>query len=183
MDYLQLLNLFASGNFPKNQVFKLQSQTKVVGTLPPNNVFLLLALLLALPMLFITVNSPNLVHQLWEGMKTAKCPMFNFDWDCSWVIFGSLSCYKELKHTKKLLTGHALGNVLIQMQNISFRSSGMLRKQNFEIAVAVNSDTADLTFSFCFLSSPPLFFCFSCPIFFLFCWAWNRLHLSCWENF
>ena len=167
MDYLQLLNLFAPGNFPENQVFKLQSQTKVVGTLPPNTVFLLLARLLALPMLFITVNSPNLVDQLWEGIKTAKCPMFNFDWDCSWVIFGSLSCYKELKQTKTLLTCHALGNVLIEMQNISFWSSGMCRKQNFEIAVGVNSDTADLTFSFSFLSSPPLFFCFSCLIFFL----------------
>ena len=166
MDYLQLLNLFAPGNFPENQVFKLQSQTKVAGTLPRNAVCLLLASLLALPMFFIAVNSLN-VHQLWEGKKTAKCPN-NFDWDCSWVIFRSLSCYKELKHTKTLLTCHALGNVLIQMQNISFRSSGMCRKQNFEIAVGVNSDTADLTFSFRFLSSPPLFFCFSCLIFFSF---------------
>ena len=41
----------------------LQSQTKIVGTLPPNAVFSLLARLLVLPMLFIAVNSPNLVHQ------------------------------------------------------------------------------------------------------------------------
>ena len=97
--------------------------------------FLLLARLLALPMLFIAVTSLN-VHQLWEGKKTAKCPN-NFDWDCSWVIFWSLSWYKELKHTKKLFTGHALGSLLIQMQNISFRSLGMCRKQNFEIVVGV----------------------------------------------
>ena len=72
MDYLQLLNLFAPANFPENQVFMLQSQTKVVGTLPRNVVFLLLARLLALPMLFMAVTSLN-VHQLWEGKKTAKC--------------------------------------------------------------------------------------------------------------
>ena len=136
MDYLQRLNLFAPGNFPENQVFKLQSQTKVAGTLPRNAVCLLLASLLTLPMFFITVNSLN-VHQLWEGKKTAKCPN-NFDWDCSWVIFWSLSWYKELKHTKTLFTGHALGSLLIQMQNISFRSSGMCRKQNFEIVVGVH---------------------------------------------
>ena len=56
----------------------LQSQTKIVGTLPPNAVFWLLARLLVLPMLFIAVNSPNLAHQHWEGKKTAKCPK-NFD--------------------------------------------------------------------------------------------------------
>ena len=77
VDYLQLLNLFAPGNFPENQVFKLQSQTKVAGTHPRNAVCLLLASLLALPMFFIAVNSLN-VHQLWEGKKTAKCPN-NFD--------------------------------------------------------------------------------------------------------
>ena len=56
----------------------LQSQTKIVGTLPPNAVFWLLARLLVLPMLLIAVNSPNLAHQHWEGKKTAKCPN-NFD--------------------------------------------------------------------------------------------------------
>ena len=30
--------------------------------------------LLVLPMLFIAVNSPNLVHQHWKDQKTAKCP-------------------------------------------------------------------------------------------------------------
>ena len=40
------------------------------------------------------------------------------------------------------------------MQNISLRSSGMRRKQNFEIVFGFKSDTAVLTFSFRFLSSP-----------------------------
>ena len=58
----------------------LQSQTKIVGTLPSNAVFFfsLLARLLVLPMLFIAVNSANLVHQHWVGKTTAKCPN-NFD--------------------------------------------------------------------------------------------------------
>ena len=37
-----------------------------------STLFLLLARLLVLPMLFIAVNSPNLAHQHWEGKKTAK---------------------------------------------------------------------------------------------------------------
>ena len=40
----------------------LQSQTKIVGILPLNTVFFLLSYLLSLPMLFIAVHSPNLVH-------------------------------------------------------------------------------------------------------------------------
>ena len=43
-------------------VTERQSQTKIVGTLPFNAVFYLLARLLSLPVLFIAVNS-NLVHQ------------------------------------------------------------------------------------------------------------------------
>ena len=54
----------------------LQSQTKIVGILPLNSIFFLLNLsyLLSLPMLFIAVHSPNLVHQHWKGQKTVKCP-------------------------------------------------------------------------------------------------------------
>jgi len=37
------------------------------------------------------------------------------------------------------------------MQNISLRSSGMRRKQNFEIVFGFKSDTAVLTFTFRFL--------------------------------
>ena len=53
--------------------------------------------------------------------------------------------------------------LLFQMQNISLPSSGMRKKQNF--------DTAVLSFTFHFLSSP--FFCFSCLIFFLFVGVYN----------
>ena len=55
------------------------------------------------------------------------------------VVFWSLTCYKELKLTTKPFTGRTLYLLLIQMQTVSLRSSGMHRKQNF---------------AFCFLSSP-----------------------------
>ena len=50
------------------------------------------------------------------------------------------------------------------MQNISLRSSGMRRKQNFEIVFGFKSDTAVLTFTFRFLSS--LLFSLFLPHFF-----------------
>ena len=50
------------------------------------------------------------------------------------------------------------------MQNISLQSSGMRRKQNFEIVLGVKIDTAVLTFTFHFLSSP--LFLFFLPHFF-----------------
>ena len=53
--------------------------------------------------------------------------------EASQVVFWSLSCYKELKLTTNQFTGCTLHGLLIQMQNISFRSSGVHRKQNFEI--------------------------------------------------
>ena len=43
-------------------------------TLSLNAVFYLLAHLLALPMLYISVNSPNLVHQYYKGEKIINCP-------------------------------------------------------------------------------------------------------------
>ena len=45
------------------QSSKLQSQTKIVGTLRPNPVFSLLVLPLFLSKLFIAAQSPNLVPQ------------------------------------------------------------------------------------------------------------------------
>ena len=66
------------------------------------------------------------------------------------MVFWSLSFYKELKLTTNWFTGRTLCGLLIQMQNISLRSSGMRRKQNFEI----------------FTFSSTLFFRFSCLIFF-----------------
>ena len=50
------------------------------------------------------------------------------------------------------------------MQNISLRSSGMRRKQNFDIVFGFKSDTAVLTFTFGFLSS--LLFSLFLPHFF-----------------
>ena len=50
--------------------------------------------------------------------------------EASRVVFWSLSCYKELKLTTNRFTGGTLRGLLIQMQNISLRSSGMHRKQN-----------------------------------------------------
>ena len=63
------------------------------------------------------------------------------------MVFWSLSCYKGLKLTTNRFTGRTIRGLLIQMQNISLRSSGMRRKQNFAF-------------------SPPLFSRFSCLIFF-----------------
>ena len=51
------------------------------------------------------------------------------------------------------------------MQNISLRSLGMRRKQNFDIVFGFKSDTAVLTFTFRFLSSL-LFFAFLASFFF-----------------
>ena len=51
------------------------------------------------------------------------------------------------------------------MQSMSLRSSGMPRKQNFNIVFGFKSDTAVLTFTFRFFSSP-LFFVFVASSFF-----------------
>ena len=85
--------------------------------------------------------------------------------EASRVVFWSLSCYKELKLTTNLFTGCTLHSLLIQMQNISLRSSGMHRKQTFKIVFRFKSDTAVLTFTFHFLS--PLFLLFLPLLFFL----------------
>ena len=78
------------------------------------------------------------------------------------VVFWSLSCYKELKVTINPVTGSTLCSLLIQIQNISLRSLGIRRSQNF----GFKSDTAVLTFRF--LSSPLFFFSFFLPHFFSF---------------
>ena len=80
------------------------------------------------------------------------------------MVFWSLSCYKELKLTTNWFTGQTLRGLVIQMQNISLRISGMRRKQNFEIVFGFKSDTAVLTFTFRFLSS--LLFSLFLPHFF-----------------
>ena len=90
------------------------------------------------------------------------------------MVFWSLSCYKELKLTTNRFTGRTLRGLLIQMQNISLRSSGMRRIQNF--VFGFKSDTAVLTFSFRFLSS--LLFSLFLPHFFFSCWEFSRLHFG-----
>ena len=80
------------------------------------------------------------------------------------MVFWSLSCNKGLKLTTNRFTGRTLRGLLIQMQNISLRSSGMRRKQNFDIVFGFKSDTAVLTFTFRFLSS--LLFSLFLPHFF-----------------
>ena len=67
--------------------------------------------------------------------------------EASRVVFGSLSCYKELKLTTKLFAGCTLCGLLIQMQNISLRSSGMRRKQNCEIVCLIFFSIAGHYFS------------------------------------
>ena len=64
---------------------------------------------------------------------------------------------------------------LMQMQNISLRSSGRHRKQNFVI-LGFKSDAAVLTFTFLFLSSP-LFSLFVAFFFFNFA-GLERLHFG-----
>ena len=64
--------------------------------------------------------------------------------EASRAVFWSLSCYKELKLTTKLFTGGTLCGLLIQRLNISLRSSGMHRKQNFKIVFGFKSDAAVL---------------------------------------
>ena len=67
--------------------------------------------------------------------------------EASQAVFWSPSCYRELKLTTKSFTGCMLCGLLTQMQNISLQSLVMHRKQNLNF-------------------SPPLFFPFSCLIFF-----------------
>ena len=60
------------------------------------------------------------------------CQKRCFKCKASWAVFWPLPSYKELKRrTTKPFTGCTLGGLLIPIQNISFQSSGMHRKQNF----------------------------------------------------
>ena len=85
----------------------------------------------------ILIRTNSLIHS-WRFCRKTR-------FEASRVAFWSLSCYKELKLTTNRFTGRTLRGLLIQVQNISLRSSSMRRKQN-----------------------PPLFFRFSCLIFFFF---------------
>ena len=54
-----------------------------------------------------------------------------------------------------------------------------MQKSKFRV-FGFKSETAVLTFSFCFLASP--FLSISLPPFFFFCWAFTRLHFG-WVKF
>ena len=83
--------------------------------------------------------------------------------EASQAVLWALSCYKELKLTTKPFTGCILCSLQIQMQNVSLRSSGKRREQNFEIwGLKVTQQSWLLQFAF----TPPLFFCHSSLIFF-----------------
>ena len=67
----------------------------------------------------------NITRAIRECFQTWRfCRKTRFE--ASWVVFWSLSCYKELKLTTNRFTGRTLRGLLIQMQNISLRSSGIL---------------------------------------------------------
>lgn len=63
----------------------------------------------------------------------------------SWAVFSSMSGYKEDTTLCGLRT-------LLQVQNSSFWSTGIRRRQNFEIILKVKQQSME--FSFYFLSSP-----------------------------
>ena len=73
-------------------------------------------------------------------------------------------CYKEIKLTTNRFTGCTLHGLLIQMQNISLRSSGICRKQNFKIVFGLKVTQQSWLLLFAF--TPPLFFRFFCLNFF-----------------
>ena len=101
-----------------------------------------------------------LTHSLLEILPKTR-------FEASRVVFWSLSCYKELKLTTNRFTGRTLHGLLIQMQNISLRSSGKRRKQNFEIVFPIwGLKVTQQSWLLLFAFSPPLFFRFSCLIFF-----------------
>ena len=105
------------------------------------------------------------VYTLW-GSDTAIHPPWKFrqkrSFKCkaSRAIFWPLPSYKELKLTTKPFTGCTLGGLLIPMQNISFQSSGIRRKQNFYSLYFFILLSLLSWASFTFLAS-----------FFFFCWA------------
>ena len=114
-----------------------------------------------IPGLLTPLNKMVAVHSIYTVYFLTHWPWGNFAEKCVLKlvvqVFWSLSCYKELKHAIKPFTDRTLCSFLIQMQNISLRSSGMCSKQNCDMVFVFTSDTAVLNFTFCF----------SCLIFFL----------------
>ena len=70
------------------------------------------------------------------------------------MVFWSLSCYKELKLTTNQFTGCTLHSLLIQMQKLyQLAKFGHAQKAKFR-DLGLKSNTAVLTFTLRFLSSP-----------------------------
>ena len=88
--------------------------------------------------------------------------------EASLAVFWSLSC-EALKLTTKVVHCAALCSTKMLVWE------GMRRKQNFEI-LGFKSDTAVLTFTFCFLSSP--LFSLFLPNFSFFCGGFRRLYFG-----
>ena len=111
-----------------------------------------------------------------EGDSTnSKGPVacWNFTLDVT-LVTGQPCCLVHSSPRVRPHTGRKLHGLLNQMQNISLRSSGIRRMQNFEfLGLKVTQQSWLLLFTL----SPPLFFRFSCLIF-LSCWAFGRLHFG-----
>ena len=103
-------------------------------------------------------------------------------WNFTLDVTGQPCCLVHSSSWVRPHTGRKLHGPLNHMQNISLRSSGIRRMQNFEfLGLQVTQQSWLLLFAL----SPPLFFRFSCLIF-LSCWAFGRLHFggkSLEENF
>ena len=87
------------------------------------------------------------------------------------AVFWSLSGCQEIKHAAKPFTGPALGGLLISL--------GILREQSLTVI--------QQSWLFLFAFSPPLFFHFSCLVFFFYrAFTTGRVHFgakSFWESF
>ena len=95
-------------------------------------------------------------------------------WNFTLDVTGQPCCLVHSSSWVRPHTGHKLHGFLNQMQNISLRSSGIRRKQNFEfLGLKVTQQSWLLLFTL----SPSLFFRFSCLIF-LSCWEFGRLHFG-----
>ena len=96
------------------------------------------------------------------------------DFEASRVVFWSLSCYKELKPTKKSVYRWYTSWPSDPHAKYQFAKFRHAQKAKFR-DLGFKSDTAVLTFTFRFLSS--LLFSLFLPHFFFSCWAFSRLHL------
>ena len=88
---------------------------------------------------------------------------WNFTLDVT-LVTGQRCCLVQSSPRVRPHTGRKLRGILNQMQNISLRSSGTRRKQNFEF---FGLEVTHQSWLLLFALSPPLFFRLSCLIFFL----------------